>query len=278
MKVAVCVSGQCVSNNKNTSILRNNSRLREHFVGADFYYATWDSFRNIFEQNFPDQQCFFFKEPEINYHPYAIPQKYWESDRYGKTKDFITAGGDKLWDWSRNHTKQLLIHAWLCKNLPHEYDVIVRTRFDVWIHKKADLMPFIVDTYRNNRINAITATKKKSFAELKAFDTSEGGTHREWLVDQLIIYPAKFLNLDYVDYLNDSKRLHPAEMGWFQILSKPNKSMHKSYDGWVNHDKNILTRDFYDGLLDVLFRRPLALISIIKENLINVYGDIRNKF
>ena len=278
MRVAVCVSGQCVSNNRNTSILRNNNRLKEHLGRFDFFYATWSSFEKVFSQNFPSQHCFVFEEPVINYHPYDIPERYWESNRFGNTKEFISAGGDKVWEWSRNHTKQLLIHAWLCRQLIREYDVIVRTRFDVWVYKYAELMPFIIDTFENNRINALTATKRNAFEKLNSFDTSIGGAHHQWLVDQLIIHPVGFINPDYVDYLNESGRLHPAEMGWYQILSKQNNSIHKSYDGWVNHDKNILTRHFYDGLLDVVSHRPLAVPSIFKENLVNIYGKIRSNF
>jgi|Laugresbdmm110dd_1035094.scaffolds.fasta_scaffold09230_2 hypothetical protein len=278
MKVAVCISGQCVSNNQNTSILKNNNRLKEHFPECDFYYATWDSFKEIFQQNFPNQNCCFFHEPTINYHPYDIPKKYWESNRYASTRDFILAGGNKFWDWSKNHTKQLLIHAWLCKHFLHQYDVIVRTRFDVWISNNADFKTFLIDTYENNRINAITATKKRSFHKLKAFATNIGEAHHEWLVDQIIIHPASFLNPAYVDYLNESKRLHPAEMGWYQILSKPNNSSHHSYDGWANHDKNIMTKDFYNGYGDAFFQRPSALPHMLIESLQAIYADLRRSF
>ena len=40
--------------------------------------------------------------------------------------------------------------------------------------------------------------------------------------------------------LNEEKRLHPAELGWAQVLSYPYGLNHRSFLGWVQHDKKIL--------------------------------------
>ena len=68
MKVAVCVSGKV--NSAYNLIKRNNNVLKEKFPNADFYYATWEDQKEIFYRNFPNDKCFIFKEPDINYHPY----------------------------------------------------------------------------------------------------------------------------------------------------------------------------------------------------------------
>lgn len=265
MRVAVCVSGQCVSKNPNTNIKDNISRLMDALPNADFYFASWVQYEKTFIDIFPDQHCFLFEEPSINYHPYDIPANKWVSNRFASAREFIKNGGEHSWEWSRHHTKQILIHSWLCEKLPNEYDVIVRTRFDVWVSYKANLLPYIEDTFYNNRVNAITATKRKGFNELRQFDASPGASHDQWLVDQMIIHPMKILDFTHVNELHAKCVLHPAEMGWFQVLSKENFPHHRSFDGWVNHDKNINTEYFYKDVFDILRRRPWAIMDCLKE-------------
>lgn len=245
MRVAVCISGVCASKNANTNLRKNNERLKQFFPNYDFHYATWSQYQETFEKNFPTESCEYYPEPIINYHPYFdIPNELWESNRFGETKAFIARGGLQRREWTSHHTKQHLIHAWLCDKIKSDYDVIIRARFDTWIYKSADFIPYVIDTYENNRINAFSATKQNYFDVLRQFDTNPGGRHFHWIVDQMIIHPASFINREYVELLHKEKRLHPAEMGWYQVLSKPNGNAHRCFDGWVNHDKNVLGKFF----------------------------------
>jgi len=248
MKVAVCISGQCVSNNPKTNLTHNNDIIKQHFPNLNFYYATWNSYKNEFEQEFPKYLCRYFEEPNINYHPYLdIPKDKHITKRYQSTLEFMKKDktGNRL-KWSAHHTKQILIHHWLIKDLVDDYDVIVRARFDTFISKNANFDIFIEDTFDNNRVNGFGATKQKKFDILNEFDSSATGTHHYHILDQMIIHRTDMVNFDLVNILHEQKLLHAAETGWYQVLSMPyGPNKHRDHDGWVNHDKNILPEFFY---------------------------------
>lgn len=244
MRVAVCISGVCASKNTSTNLIKNLKRVRRFFPDYDYHFATYDKYEDVFKKNFPDEICNYYPEPVVKYHPYEIPHNLWESDRFAETKDFINRGGLVRREWTAHHTKQLLIHSWLCDTIKDNYDVVVRARFDTWIYEHADFIPYVIDTYKNNRVNSFSATKQNHFDKINQFDTNPGGRHHNWMVDQLIIHPMSFMNREYVEQLHNEHRLHPAEMGWYQVLSKPNGNRHRCFDGWVNHDKNVLGKFF----------------------------------
>lgn len=243
MKIAVLISGLCHSKHPSTSLKKNNERLREKFPTADFYYATYTQFEQTFKDNF-DEECLFLIEPIIHYHPYDIAEEHQESKRYKETQAYINRTNNKEWSW--HHTKQHLTHARLSDTIDtSKYDVIVRARFDTWIHKDADFTSYLEVTYNEGIVHGFAATKwKRGLSKLTQFDTSPFGRHYHWLTDQLIMYKPEQLDTSQVYLLHNQKRLHPAEMGWWQVLSKPNHNRHRCYDGWVNHDKHVLKGDF----------------------------------
>jgi|SRR5210317_845479 len=245
MKVAVCISGLLNSHSKHTSVNNNLNCARKKFPDYNFHFATYPQFKEDFEEKFPGEVCHYFPEPKVTYHPYEIKKEHWVSNRFQEAKDFIFRGGGKRKDWSSHHVKQHLTHFRLCNIIKDDYDVIVRLRFDSWISRNADFIPYVIDTFENQRTNSFSATKKKKFDELNQFDSSPKGRHYNWMTDQMIIHPASFVNLNLVESLYKEKILHPAEMGWYQILSRPYGNNHRCFDGWVNHDKNVLSEYFY---------------------------------
>lgn len=244
MKIAVCISGQCVSKNAKTSIQKNNRLAKKKFPQADFFYSTWETNRKTFERSLPEESCLFLPEPEITYHPYKLPQDKWVSNRYKDAARFIL-NNPKRAQWASHHVKQHLAHAWLVDSIPEEYDLIIRIRYDTWISKKANFDDLIKQSWVKHIAIGVSATKKEKFDELNKFDTSPKGKHYQWLTDQMIIHPRLILNKENVELLFKEKSLHPAEMGWYQILSWPLNN-HECYDGWVNHDKNVLDKFFYE--------------------------------
>lgn len=239
MKVAVLVSGRVDSAQGRTGLIRNNTRLKEKFPGADFYYGAWKSYKSEFERLFPNQTCEYFDEPVMHYHPYEISNKYHVNQQYGSfAKGIIKKASNR--EWTSHHTKQILIHAWLLDRIKKEYDVIIRTRFDAFIHRSADFTSYIADTFKENRANCFATGRKQSFAILYEQNkpTDNNAWHCFW--DQLIIHPPSFITKQQVDHLHQEKMLHPAEFGWAQVLSYPYGLNHRAHKGWVNHDKNIL--------------------------------------
>lgn len=246
MRIAVCVSGALRSKQGDAGLLRNYNRMKEKFPTADFYFATWNSFSSDFERLFQDEKCFYFEEPEMHYHPYLdMAKENYVSKYYQETLDWIVKEGKSKIDWSRHHTKQIIIHAWLLDKIEKECDVIVRTRFDAFIFKGADFAPYIKDTFEHKRSNAFSTTRKEKFTELYEADPKIDKM-KYWMLDQLIIHPANAINKDIIDELHRDKKLNAAEHGWYQVLSKPNGSNHRNMHGWVNHDKNILDKFLRD--------------------------------
>ena len=242
MKVAVCVSGVCKGGNPNNSLIRNNTILKNKFSDADFYYATWNDYSDEFKKTFPNEICQYFTQPTMDYHPYDIPKIYHISPFYQETVNWINKGGTKRREWSSHHTKQILIHTWLLSTIEKEYDVIVRTRFDGFIHSNANFSTYLEDTFKHHRANCFGATRKHLFDQLREVDMSPKSLHSNWILDQLIIHNSDAIDIDKVNLLHKEKRLHAAEYGWYQVISMHNGSNHINHSGWVNHDKNVLDK------------------------------------
>jgi hypothetical protein len=222
MRVAVCVSGVVRG-----EVKRNNERLKEKFPGADFYYATWDG-------SFPD--CKTFPEPKPHYHPYVdIDPKHYTCPIYRDAVAWAKKGGKERLNWTSHHVKQILIHFWLADTIKDNYEIVIRTRFDAYISRKADFNPYILDTYTNNRANCFGTTRPEGFDSL--FEVELKGIHTNWMLDSLFIHNACLIDRAKVDDLYDNKKRHAAEFGWHQVLGK-----HRNHSGWVNPDHSVLPK------------------------------------
>lgn len=240
MKVAVCVSGIPKINNSLGSLQKYNAKLKSKFPMADFYYATWEGYKSVFEQEFPEEHAVYFKEPTIEYHPYFDLAVSDHASWYvAETFEWIKKGGEERKNWSSHHIKQILIHKNLIASLPKEYDVIVRARYDSVISDKADFIPFIESTYNSGVTNGFAVTKRELFDNMYQSDLIAHPRMKVWLLDQLIIHRRDRINNFEIDQLYQARKLNPAEHGWFQILSKPYLAGHINNHGWVNHDKNV---------------------------------------
>lgn len=199
MRVAICISGLVESKNENTNLQKNNRCAKRHFGEYDFYYSTYHSEKEKFEEAFPDEKCFYQDEPEITYHPYEIHPTFWESNRFLRTKEFIDRGGQKRIEWSSHHYKQILTHARLCDTIKDDYDVVVRLRYDSWISKYASMKSYVEKCLDSNVVYGFSATKHVNIDKISEFDSSPFGTHYQWIVDQCIIHPMNFLDLSRVE-------------------------------------------------------------------------------
>lgn len=242
MRIAVLVSGAFVTKRVDGNLVNNNLLLKSKFPTADFYYATWDRYKDQFETTFPNDKCIFFPEPELTYHPYLdIDPKHYISPRYKQTVDWVIKGGQNRITWTSHHVKQILIHSWLLNTIEQKYDVVVRVRFDTFIYKAADFSPYIKDTFVNHRANCFGATRPELFDILRH---SDDPLYKIWMLDQLIIHNPNVINNDIVNGLYDNKQLHAAEFGWFQVMNKHSPYPHINHSGWVNPDGTILDK-FY---------------------------------
>ncbi len=249
MKIAVCVSGSFNTKRSDGCLINNNKLIKSKFPGADFYYATWDSYKPKFEKLFPQDKCEYYSEPDMHYHPYTdIEKKNYISKYYEQTVIWVKSGNTERLQWTSHHTKQILIHSWLIDKIKEDYDIIVRARFDSFISKNADFSKYLDDTFKNNRANCFGATKWKLFDNLREMNTvKHGGKQKNWIVDQLIIHNSDAIDTNNVNLLHEQKKLHAAEYGWYQVISMPHGSNHQNHSGWVNPDWSIMDEFYSKG-------------------------------
>lgn len=245
MRVAVLVTGQVKSGNPLGDLKKNNKRMKEKFSGADFYYGTWKQFEKDFKENFPDDNCFYFDEPKVHYHPYIdVPNDAHISHHFTDRVAWAKTLNNEKRQWTSHHTKQMLVHCMLLdeiEKLGKTYDVIVRTRFDAFIHKKADFTKFLQETYDTGLVHGFAVTRQNMFNQYYESPMEKGSKHTVYMLDQMIIHKASNIDTSSVYKLFEDKKLHAAEFGWYQILSMPYNG-HKNNHGFVNHDKNVLDK------------------------------------
>jgi len=149
MRVAVCVSGICYDD---VDVRKQVDLLKAKFPNFDFYYATWIQYKSVFEAAFPNEQCLYFDEPVMHYHPYVdIPVDQYVSPFQSQATKTLLAY--EFEEPMRHHSKQILIHAWLADTIKDKYDVIIRTRFDVDIFQDADYQTLIEETHHNQHVH-----------------------------------------------------------------------------------------------------------------------------
>jgi hypothetical protein len=212
--------------------------MKEKFPGADFYYATWKTQAKTFESAFPAERCEYFLEPVPHYHPYTgIAKEHHTCAYYQLTVDWAKAGGKSRLEWTSHHVKQILIHAWLARGITDRYDVIVRTRFDAYISRRADFSSYLADTCENHRANCFGTTRPTRFDEVFEVEITPGSIHANWMLDHVIVHNADAIDAERVEGLYRDRKLHAAEYGWHQVLGR-----HRNHSGWVNPEHSVLDR------------------------------------
>lgn len=222
MKVAVCVSGAITSRDPNLDFSSNMDRLSSFFPNADMFYATWtDEPTSLL----PDKELMLVEQPSNLYNTFLdVPRDEVMSPHFDKS---MAINGKKL-SRAMNATKQHWIHAKLLDSLPHEYDMIVRTRFDITVKSGADFSSYLAESYDNSI--AI------GFAGLKNHDPVEMCKKRKpgYIADMLIMHPRSLYDTQLVYKLFDEKRIPSGEYGWFRLLSEPFGDTHKNISGLCN--------------------------------------------
>ena len=227
MKIAVCVSGQQRKTTIDRSIL--DSRMEEAFssVDADFYYHTWVD-NVLYDYPKMHKQA----QPKIDYHP-VLDVKHKagvileEKRKKKKSEKFQHA------------SKQILAHAYLCDNLNHKYDMIVRLRWDLYFSEKLDYKKLLEKSYEegvhgygyqagmdhnllNNPVKLIKTSRR-----------SDG-----MLTDNCIFHKPEWFDTSYVYKLHEDKELLPAEWGFYQTMSEPFNDHHTNFLGGVIASRN----------------------------------------
>lgn len=184
---------------------------------------------------------YYFDEPTNEYHPVFDTEPYYDGASHLRRHEFpkiikayeeegIRHDQLKMAYSSANWHKQLLIHNEMMKSIPPEYDMIIRTRFDVIV---SDAIPWDELLQRSHEdmipigFNCMNYYGTHGYNELKEM----GNETIYYINDALIMHPRDCWNTDLVDSLYKNKQLKSAEEGWYQILSEPFGMYHQSYHG-----------------------------------------------
>ena len=140
MKPAICISGVARGN-----IKRNLRHLRKAFPEVPMFFASWEETKNNESEEF---NCTYYPEPQMHYNPWCECVVDNPHPKYHAYKqDFINKTGLANQAKLMNATKQLIGHAYQLADLPEEYDMIIRTRWDTIVSEKLDFTKYLNQSY-----------------------------------------------------------------------------------------------------------------------------------
>lgn len=249
MKVAICMSGI-----PRGDVKQNLAIAQQHFGGNVFYATYHDQEKTIRKYT---QDYFLHPEPKISYHPLAdVPEevmppvaKTWSLRERIKT-DFM------LYERMRHQSKQIFAHDMLLGEVPDDYDMIVRMRYDTRLSKVVNLTQYLERSYNENiAIGFGTRTSRhKSLDSLVEVPklwadrwNPTPGISNDWggyIMDPLILHPRKLWSRERLKELHAKKSLMAAERGFYQILSQPYGDTHECYYGGAQIEKYLRQTDY----------------------------------
>lgn len=217
---------------------RNVPLLRKHFPTADLFFSTWEG-----KPKPPFEKSYFHPEPEMHYHPYIDAIEECEAPKFKAYKaQGKTGKGQMAYNRTIHHSKQILAHAHLLKEVPEEYDMIIRARYDTVLSDKVDFTSWLKKSYEEHKAVGIgTRTTRhpdlhtiKEVPQIYPHKNMSGDISQDWgwyLMDPLIFHRRDMFNVDEVFKMHEEKKLWPAEYGWYQVLSMPYGDNHISLYG-----------------------------------------------
>ena len=150
MKPVICVSGIARGNCK-----KNISHLEKAFPEIPIYFSTWTEYKNDISEKYKST---YHNEPKVNYNPWLECVSDPPHVKYKEYKEaFINKKNGGLVDNARttkkllHHTKQIIGHAYqLDYDIPLEYDMIIRIRWDTLVSNKVDFTQYLETSYNDN--------------------------------------------------------------------------------------------------------------------------------
>jgi hypothetical protein len=241
MKPVICVSGIARGNCK-----KNISHLEKAFPEIPIYFSTWTEYKNDISEKYKST---YHNEPKVNYNPWLECVSDPPHVKYKEYKEaFINKKNGGLVDNARttkkllHHTKQIIGHAYqLDYDIPLEYDMIIRIRWDTLVSNKVDFTQYLETSYNDNipigfAIRGGRWTNLDQFKDIEHVhitETTDLTWSRDWhcwINDNMIFHPRKLFDTKLVHKFNEEKKLWPAEYGWYQMLSVMNNH-HCVYGG-----------------------------------------------
>lgn len=234
MKTAICISGIARGNVK-----RNVNHLKIAFPDTPIFFSSWEEAKNNISEEYNST---YYPEPKMHYNPWCECVTDNPHPKYkAYKKQFIEKTGVCHQTKLKNATKQIIAHAYQVADLPEEYDLIIRTRWDTIVSLKADFSKYLKQVYEE-RVAIGFAIRGGRWISLDEFKDIEHVYITEntdqmwsrdwsyWLNDNLIIHRRDMYDTELVHRYHHEKKLWPAEYGWYQMLSV-NDNHHCVYGG-----------------------------------------------
>jgi len=251
MKIAFSISGipRCGTEPHefiNQDFNRNLDSWRAAFPSADFYFGTWEQYREKAASIFTEYEVTSFEEPCISYHPfYDMKKEVMYSDRLLNVGDKYAIVKDVRQNRYIHQTKQILAHAFMIDhyNLKSQYDIIVRSRYDTFISWKSNFESIIEEIYNEKKAAGFAVSNDNLFNSIVKLKKSDRNSNC-FLLDSLIIHSSEIFDPQHVYHLDKNELLLPCEFGWFQTMSLPYGENHVCYSGWCNADRSLSKKWF----------------------------------
>ena len=237
MKIAICISGIARG-----QVKHNIGRMKEAFGDkADIFTASWRGHKNDLTEQYNAK---YYDEPAIHYNPWKDCVTDNPHPKYKAYKQsFIDKTEISQHPKLLNATKQLIAHAYHLPDIPEEYDMIIRVRWDTVVSIKLDFTKYLEQSYNENIAVgfAIRGGRHAKLDEFKNIDhvyvteDTDQMWSRDWcywLNDNMIFHPRKLYDCNKVLQYHEEKKLWPAEYGWYQMLSNTDNH-HGVYGGAV---------------------------------------------
>lgn len=225
MKVAVCLSGIVRG-----QVPNNLSKMRELFP-FDYFYSTYTNRKGDLDWFGIYDNITYFEEPKLHYHCIKDVKELYSFKLKSLKKDIALGRSSQQYlNTVPHHTKQILIHANLLNHIDKSYDMIIRTRFDCFLSNKVDWNYYLEKSYNENiPIGFGTRTSRwknlDKFKEVpKLYPDGKKDVSQDWayyIMDPLIMHPRNLFDSEHAFRLHTDKKLLPAEVGWWQVLSEP---------------------------------------------------------
>jgi hypothetical protein len=239
MKVAVCVGGLTYQDSDNLM-----AELQARFPNYSFFFGIWKGRENDLSKKLG---AYSFDEFEPTYHPYLdIDKKTWPPniDHIVNVLNEKIARNDHTWSNKCYHqTKQIIMHSHMLDVIPEEYDMIIRTRYDIWLYDKT--IPYEKFVEESFNLNKPIGFARKMSSQNGPYWSAKGTHRNHWwegfLCDLILMHPKKLFKKEKVWKLHEEKKLLAAEFGWYQALCDDRSENHDCYFTRLN----MTSRDGY---------------------------------
>ena len=219
MKPAICISGLARGNVK-----RNINHLKKAFPDIPIFFSSWNETKNSISEKCNSS---YYPEPQMHYNPWCECVTDNPHPKYHAYKKmFINKTGVSHQAKLMNATKQLIAHAYQLADIPEEYDMIIRTRWDTVVSDRADFSKYLEQSYNENMAIGFAI---------------RGGRH---------IYLNKFKDTSFIG----PNSYAPAK---FTMLSVPSMLMGLPTKGYTVKNRQYYLIDIYNNLIKLNYNNSL---------------------